>query len=409
MNRKIIIIGAGIAGPVLAIQLKCLGDHVEIFEARTDDQSGEGAFLGITPNGLNILKMFVPLGELKKEYTTGSMRFYNQKDKQIAELCTGYQKEKYGCETMQIKRAGLNKLIRQAAEEKGIRIHYGKKCIDVEEKHGYVQAKFEDGHIAYGDMLIACDGVFSTVRKLIFPQMAKPVYTKHISTGGYAQLPGLHMPDDFINMTFGERGFFAYTVSNRGDIWWFNNYYRENEPSRQELQTTLKEEIKDQLLQIHKNDNPLFAAIIRASTEIIAYPVYDIPKMINWYCGRICLLGDAAHATSPHIGQGASLALEDTVVLYNYLKQYNSPENAFKYFQKERQQRVEKIIKQARKVGNAKSKPNPVAVWFRDKLMGFFIKGMIKRMDWIYGYRVDMSLPAAPSRSFSEARPADRF
>lgn len=97
-------------------------------------------------------------------------------------------------------------------------------------------------------------------------------------------------------------------------------------------------------------------------------------------------MGDAAHATSPHIGQGASLALEDTVVLLNCLKKFNFPEIAFRYFQQERQQRVEKIVKQPRKIGNSKSKPGPVAVWSRDQLMGFFIKSIIKKTDWIYGY-----------------------
>ncbi len=174
-----------------------------------------------------------------------------------------------------------------------------------------MEAEFEDGHIAYGEALIACDGAFSTVRRNIFPGKTKPSYTKNISTGGYVYLPELSIPLDSIHMSFGERRFFAYSVSNHGEIWWFNNYYRETEPSREEVQTILKDEIKDHLLEIHKNDNPIFSRIIKASHGVIAYPVYDIPKLENWYKNRICLLGDAAHATSPHIGQGASLALEE--------------------------------------------------------------------------------------------------
>lgn len=388
MNRKIIIIGAGIAGPVLAMLLKSIGDHVEIFESRQEDNKSEGAFLGITPNGLNVLKMFLPLQDLKEEHTAGSMRFYNSRGVQIAELNTGYQKEKYGCETLQIRRSFLNQLITNTASTKGIKIRYGKKCVAVEEKEGYVCAKFEDGDVEYGDMLIGCDGAFSTVRKIIFPENAKPVYTKQISTGGYARLPHVSDPLPNINMTFGERAFFAYSVSNRGEVWWFNNYYREKEPLKHEVQWVLINEIKEQLLQIHKNDDPLFAEIIKASYEVIAYPVYDIPRLKSWYKGRVCLLGDAAHAISPHVGQGASLALEDAVVLYNCLKRFNSPENAFGQYQVQRQERVERIIKQARKVGNAKSKPNPVALWFRDRLMRFFIPAMIKQTDWIYGYKV---------------------
>ncbi len=280
---KAIIIGAGIAGPVMAIQLKYLGYDVEIFESRLENNNSEGAFLGITPNGLNILKMFLSLDKLKEEYTSGSMRFYNQKGRQIAKFSSDYQKEKYGCETIQIKRAHLNKIIQSAAEEAGIKIHFQKKCVGIEAMQTHIQAEFEDGSNEYGDILIACDGTFSTIRKKIFPTAAKPTYTKNISTGGYARLPELPAPLDCINMTFGERGFFAYSVSNQGEIWWFNNYYRENEPSKYETQTTLKEEIKNRLLDIHKNDDPVFSRIINASKEIIAYPVYDIPRLENWY------------------------------------------------------------------------------------------------------------------------------
>lgn len=388
MSRKIIIIGAGIAGPALAIQLHKLGYYVQVFESRPQHYNSEGSFLGITPNGLNILSTLFPKDALKREYTAGAMRFYNRKGTEIAQLPTAYQKEKFGCETLQVKRTQINQLVCEAAEAAGIVIHFGQPCVRVEESKGYVQAVFKDGHVEYGDMLIACDGVFSTVRKSIFPEGPQPVYTKNISTGGYARIAGLSEPLDCISMHFGERGSFAYSVSNQGEVWWFNNYYREQEPARNEVQTTLKEEIKHQLLVLHKNDNPLFSEIITASYELIAYPVYDIPRLEKWYKGRICLLGDAAHAISPHVGQGASLALEDTVVLCNSLKRYNSPENAFRHFQNERQARVEKIIKQARKVGNAKSKPGPLAVWFRDHLMGLFVKSMIKQTDWIYGYKV---------------------
>ncbi len=189
-------------------------------------------------------------------------------------------------------------------------------------------------------------------------------------------------------MTFGERAFFAYAISNQGEVWWFNNYFRDNEPSREETQSSLVEEIRAHLLQLHINDNPVFSTIIQASTEIFAYPIYDLPNLPNWYKGRICLIGDAAHATSPHIGQGASLALEDTAVLTKCLGETDDLLVAFSNFQQMRQPRVQKIVKGARKIGNNKSKPNPVANWFRDRFLKVFIKEEIKKVDWVYGYRV---------------------
>lgn len=386
MNKKVIIIGAGVAGPILALQLKKKGFQPEIFEARSENNRNEGVFLGITPNGLNVLKEFIDLEKLKEDYTPGSMKFFNARGKQIAELGTAYQKQKYGVETLQLKRANLNTYARAAAAEAGIKIEYNKKFIRYNESEDQVTAYFADGTSVTGDMIIGCDGMFSEVRNQLFPEKSVIRYTKLISTGGYAKIAELSEPLDSIRMTFGERGFFAYSVSDKGEVWWFNNYFRDQEPKPQETEKILKDEIKDHLADIHRNDDPLFSRIIRNSYEIIAYPVYDLPRLSKWYKGKVCLIGDAAHGISPHIGQGASLALEDTVVIAEQLQLNKECEAAFQAFQSERQPRVEKIIKNARKVGNTKTKTNPITAWFRDLFIGFFISKQIKQLDWIYGW-----------------------
>jgi 2-polyprenyl-6-methoxyphenol hydroxylase-like FAD-dependent oxidoreductase len=386
MDKKAIIIGAGAAGPILALQLKKIGFEPEIFESRSEENIKEGAFLGVTPNGLNVLKEFVDLKLLKEDYTPGSMKFFNSKGRQIAELGTAYQKQQYGAETIQIKRANLNRYVRMAAKAAGIKINYNKKFLRYSEADRKVTAYFADGTEAVGDIMIGCDGMFSEVRKQLFPAVSALKYTKLISTGGYARIPELSEPLDSIQMTFGERGFFAYSVSDKGEVWWFNNYFREQQPMQQETEKTLKAEIQKHLMDIHKNDDPLFSRIIKNSHEIIAYPIYDVPKLLHWHKGRVCLIGDAAHGISPHIGQGASLALEDTIAIAESLKLHGDYSTAFQIFQSERQPRVEKIIKSARKTGDSKTRSNPVGAWFRDRLIGFFIGRQIQRLDWIYGW-----------------------
>ncbi|RPE08938.1 monooxygenase [Chitinophaga lutea] len=386
-GKKIIIIGAGVCGPALAIQLKRKGGHAEIFESRSEENIHEGAFLGITPNGLNILRQFIDLHELKEDSTPGAIKFYNAKGKMIAEGPTGYQLEKYGAETLQLKRSNLNRCIREAAAAEGVQIRYNRKLTRLEQDENTVTAFFDDGTVASGDMLIGCDGIFSTVRQQIFPGENGLRYTKLISTGGYARHPRLAQPSDAIHMTFGERGFFAYAVSGQGEVWWFNNYRRNEEPAPHEIRTTLKEEIRQNLLTVHKNDDPLFSEIIRNSSDIIAYPVYDIPELPYWYKNRVCLMGDAAHGISPHVGQGASLALEDSVVLTDLLGRKEHCSEAFAEFQAARSGRVEKIIRTARKIGDTKAKINPVAAWFRDRLIGFFIRKQLSKLDWLYGWK----------------------
>lgn len=387
LNTQVIIIGAGIAGPALGIELKKIGLEPIIFESRDESQLENGSFLGLTPNGLNVLKDMIELNDLKDEYTPGKMVFYNAKNKIIGELDNDYQLDKYGAQTIQIKRATISRLLREAAISKGIEILYNHKLVEIKDNYtDKVEAVFENGMHIIGDMLIACDGINSKCRKIIFPNSEKPNYTSQISVGAIVENKIAFRKIDHIKMIFGDEAFFAYAFSNKDNIWWFDNYYRDKEPSKKEIESSLSIEIKEQLLEIHKNDPDEISQIIESTDEITEYPIYDIPQLEKWYKGRVCLVGDAAHATAPHIGQGASLALEDTVVLATCISHETSLETAFEQFQNMRQPRVEKLIKTARKVGKKKSKPNVIANFFRDLLLRHFIKFEKRKLDWIYSY-----------------------
>lgn len=135
-----------------------------------------------------------------------------------------------------------------------------------------------------------------------------------LSTAGFTRTVSSPLPVDAIHMTFGHRVFFAYAVSNQDEVWWFNNIAQATEPLRNELNQSELASLKERLLTLHAKDPAPIASLIREAHSIEIYPIYDIPFLPQWHLGRICLIGDAAHATAPHIGQGASLALEDTLV-----------------------------------------------------------------------------------------------
>lgn len=389
-----IITGAGIAGPAMAIALKRLGMGVTLYEAREDNEMGGGVFLGLTPNGLNILKAFIDTGLLRNHYTAGTMEFYNARNKCIGRLDTRDQARKYGAETIQVKRARVGELLRQEAAREGIDIRYCHRLRCLRERAGGVEASFDNGHSHAAAFLIACDGIHSACRSALFPEAQKPVYTQQISTGAMMRLNGPQLPFGAIKMTFGQRGFFACAASNQGEVWWFSNFHREKEPDKNEIHAALQKEIKAQLLEIHQNDPAHIPEIIRQTGEMFAYPVYEMPLLPRWHSRRVCLIGDAAHATAPHTGQGASLALEDVIVLSQCLNSSPNTAEAFARFQQARKPRVEKIVKQARKVGSAKSKPNPIATFFRDLMLRHFIRFEKKKMDWVYRYQPDgMEIP----------------
>lgn len=390
MNRsKAIIIGGGISGPAMALFLKKIGIEATIYEAQTRHRDDTGAFFGISPNGLNVLNEFMALETILTDYTPGKMTFFNAKNKQIGEIDNASQTELYGAETVQLKRGLLNKALRNVAIEEGIKIELGKKLTAITQTEQSATAIFDDGTTATADFIIGCDGIHSATRKAIFPNAPNIAYTGLLSTGGFTKLDNVADLYGSIRMTFGEKSFFAYAVSNLGEIWWFNNISHAKEPARNELNTIDMSQLKNTLLELHKNDPKPIADIIKSADAIELYPIYDIPFLANWHKGRVCLIGDAAHATAPHIGQGASLALEDTIVLAQCIRDLATVETAFEKFQSVRQTRVQKIVREARKVGDSKTVPSKFQQFFRDLLLPFFVKYEAKKMDWVYSYKVN--------------------
>jgi len=385
-NKKVLIVGGGIAGPAMALYCHRLGAKVELLEARNADELDEGLFMGVSPNGLKVLSDLIDLNKLYQEYAPGAIEFYNSKGQMIAELESSYQRDEYGFESIQVKRSAISKLLHQELKRNNIPIYYGTSIVALPVEDGQITPVTDRGNLKAVDLVIGADGIHSRCRSLLFPFVNRPEYTQQLSTGSIISMEGWRFNSKPVSMTFGTRAFFGYTTSNTNEVWWFNNYYRAEEPTREEIKTTLQKELKENLLKLHEKDHPPIQDLIQDSTDIFAYPVYDMPELEKWYTSHVCLIGDAAHATSPHIGQGASLALEDVAILYRCLKSANTPEEAFAAYQNHRKPRVKKIIQQARKVGKSKSKPNPIAVFFRDLLLRHFIKLEKKKMDWVYRY-----------------------
>lgn len=389
-KKRILIVGSGIAGTALAIKLIEKGVDVKIIEARNKAEMDEGLFLGMSPNGLNILSKLIDISKIYKEYVPGKLRFYNARGLQIAELNTAYQENTYGIASIQVKRSAINSLLQEKLNSLGCPIQYDCRLNTLSYSGSKINAETSKGKLIGYDLIIGADGIHSLCRRLVFPEAPKPNYTKMLSTGSIVKIPDWGAASDGVEMTFGRQAFFGCSTTNTGETWWFNNYDWETEPTRMVLdELTTQENIKKELLELHKKDHSKINKIIAASSNLFAYPIYDMPLLEKWHTDKVCLIGDAAHAISPHTGQGASLALEDSAVLARCLLKYSDPERAFSCFQQLRSDRVAKIIAQARKVGKAKSKPNPVAGFFRDILLKYFIGMEKKKMHWIYEYNIE--------------------
>jgi FAD-dependent urate hydroxylase len=223
-----------------------------------------------------------------------------------------------GMASQTLKRADLYQALHEEAARRGGRIEHGKRLVDAKETGEGVRAVFADGSETTGDLLIGCDGVHSTLRRIIDPAAPSPAYSGLINTGGYA--PGVPVDTEpgRYEMIFGKQAFFGYAVAPDREVWWFANIPRRGEPA---------------------------VTLIEATPALMAVsPIHTIPHLPTWHSGRMIVIGDAAHAPSPTSGQGASLSIEDAVVLAQCLRDLPDHKQAFAQFETLRRSRVEQII-----------------------------------------------------------------
>jgi 2-polyprenyl-6-methoxyphenol hydroxylase-like FAD-dependent oxidoreductase len=397
-DRKALIIGCGVAGPVVALFLQRAGIEAEIYEARTASMEYGGSFLNMACNGLDVLKTLRLEGLVSQ---AGSpiprMILWSGKGKRLGEVHNGARAE-VGAPSINILRSRLHQVLREEAQRQGIKMTFGKKMASLSTGEQGVIATFVDGTTAEGSFLVGCDGVYSRTRQLINPGAPTPHYTGLISTGGFTQHSSFSPTPDTMHFVFGKLAFFGYHISSSGDLYWFVNYPQKSAPLRGDLDMIVNEEWQVRMLDLFRGDLPLISEMIRATeSPIISYPIYDIFTQPLWQKGRVVLVGDAIHAVSPSVGQGASLAMEDAIVLAKCLRDIPDHTHAFATYERLRRERVEQIVQYARRLGQGKVMTNPVQVGFRDLLMPFFLKHFANpaALDWGYSYHVDWDEPVA--------------
>jgi 2-polyprenyl-6-methoxyphenol hydroxylase-like FAD-dependent oxidoreductase len=395
MNRtakKALIIGCGVAGPVVALFLQQAGIEAEIYEARDASTDYGGSFLNMACNGLGVLKT---LGLDERVSRQGSpiprMVIWSGKGKRLGEVRNGARAE-MGAPSINILRSRLHQVLREEAEQRRIKMAFGKKLAGLSTGTQGVVATFTDGTTAEGSFLVGCDGVYSRTRQLINPDAPDPHYTGLISTGGFAQYSSFPPTPDTMHFVFGKRAFFGYHISSSGELYWFVNFPQKEAPARGDLDMIVSEEWQARMLDLFQGDLPLISEMIRATeSAIIGYPIYDIATQPLWQKGPAVLVGDAIHAVSPSSGQGASLAMEDAIVLAKCLRGQDDHALAFATYERLRRARVERMIQHGRGAGHGKVMTHPIQVWLRDGLAPLFLKLFANSaaLDWIYSYRVN--------------------
>ncbi|XAS72064.1 NAD(P)/FAD-dependent oxidoreductase [Micrococcaceae bacterium Sec5.1] len=402
-----LVIGSGVAGLSTALSLQKAGHSATVFEAHKGHSEGVGAFLTLAVNGFDALDT---LG-LKEEasqlgFSTPLMSMYlGSTGRHLIDFDFGGTLPD-GTTARTMTRSELYALLHEESVRRGIRIEHGRRLTAVEELPDGVTAVFDDGTSARGDLLVGADGLRSAVRPLIDPASPAPRTIPLLNTGGI--IPAntaalslkdvdLGVPPGRMKMVFGKRCFYCYMPSPDGRIWWFANPLQRSSSDPSLLG---QEELRDWLTGLVAGDRTPMAALIRATEDIIKpYSTFDFPSVPRWHRGRMVLVGDAAHASSPSSGQGASMAIEDAVILGRALRgatrddtERGSLPARFAAYEAERRPRAETVVAWGRRNSEPKVR-NQFTRVFQDLAMRAIFRGLARKaadnFDWLYGHHID--------------------
>src|SRR5882757_2393050 len=388
--RKALIIGAGIAGPVAAMFMTRAGIDAEIYET-WPYSTGIGGGIQIAPNGMHVLAELGLADELIRHGSIAeSFDFYSQRGKKLGSLNRNMQ-QRFGQPAVNMCRATLNETLIDKAWCSSVAVFFEKRLVKIEDRGDQpVIAYFADGSTAEGDFVIGADGVHSAVRRHVIPDGPTPFDTGLIGFGGFmprAVLEGLPIGQR-VETTFGQSGFFGYGLCspdpNDGAMWWSTQPSHGMTAAAYRLQSP--DAIKQHLRDFHAGWHDPIPAIIEAAENIVVTDTLDVATLPAWSRKRTLLIGDAAHATSPHAGQGASLALEDAMRLGRLMLDRQELSLTFQNFEAERRPRAEKIVALARRNGNSKREFSATGAWIRDRMMKLMLPLGARAMDFMYAY-----------------------
>ena len=226
----------------------------------------------------------------------------------------------------------------------------------------------------------------------MLPRSPLPTYSGTVVVGSELDHHTQHnMASNAFHMTFGKQTLSGCSVeANNNMVWWSYVPYPEK-LIKTELKNTTSKQWTQKLLSIHKDDPRIVELIKSSKDDYVKIPIYDISHLDTWHKGNICLIGDAAHATSPHIGQGAAMAMEDAIVLTMCIRDIPNLNESFKKFESLRKKRAEKIIKEAQTSARFFLRRDPVTRIF-SRIMIFLTlrdSNFRKRQNWIFSYKPD--------------------
>lgn len=343
-NLKVIVIGAGMGGLTAGIALQQAGYTVEIYD-RVSELRPAGAGISLWSNGVKVLNR-LGLGEAIARLggQMNRMAYYDYTGEVLTDFSLMPLIEQVGQRPYPITRTDLQQVLLTAVGPEHVRLNA--RCVAVEQDDDGVTATFEDGYTTRGDLLVAADGTHSLIRQHV---VGKPVERRYV---GYVNWNGLvPASEDLAPATswvlyVGEHKR-ASLMPVGGD-----RFYFFLDVPLPKATVSHPETYRAELANHFRGWAPPVQTLIQRLDpfQTNRVEIHDIEPLETLVRGRVALLGDAAHSTAPDLGQGGCQAMEDALVLTNYLISTNiSVNDALRRYEAARRDRVTDIILRARK------------------------------------------------------------
>lgn len=382
-----IVVGGGIGGLVTALTLARRGLEVTVLE-RTSTSMEAGAGIQLSPNAsriLHALGLERPIDEVS--FAPEAAEIYTwRRGTRLLRLPLGAAMEaRLGAPYLHVHRADLHRVLAEAArEQRRVEIHFDAACEHVEPGPDAVRVTTTAGRRFTADLVVGADGIRSTVRSAVFGP-DRPQFTGCVAWRGLVDAsrvdvdrvrpvaalwvgPGAHFVHYYVRG--GQLVNFVGVVERTG---WTHESWTERGD-------------RSELIESFAGWHPTVCDLLRASDPqgCFQWALFDRDPLPQWSKGRVTLLGDACHPMLPFLAQGASMAIEDAVVLAECLGARRLPEALARY-EVLRRDRTAAIQLASRRNGLLYHMRGPRA-WLRNAVLRLMGRRIGRRTDRIYAY-----------------------